>query len=811
MKVKRAPLLVALATLLASPHAHADALANSIAASGGLQAVTARVDVAAMKLRYGVCASAPCSLTDDQAITITGGVDEKNIRATTVEMSGARRALWVHVPARAGDATWDAVLVGQPKGAATSAVAFAEETGKIHGQPGGMSGSKIEIVPDGSGHSFIARGSISEDYTICEREVLANAAVLEPRSLEWRGASFQQLTPSEISHATVIDAEARQVPAEKPLAPILHPRFASSGAHVEAIADGDVTTTWSEGAAGIGRGQFVVFGTPSEVAISKLAITIAPQTPSPTGASPKRFFLATKDQLFSIEIPEDAWAHPARAYDIALPEPVKSSCLALVLDESYSSPTKTDVTIADVAAYSELDAAGATLESVAADLGAGGQRAKVAEAILKRAGNAALAPIANAWPKLDVVGHARAIDAAEGAACGTDATRVFLNGLCESDAEIARKAETALTQCKMSSGIVAAVQSMSKPLCKRVPSELSILGRQAALPKLAEWMHTDDVDMRANVRREFARASHEATPQMLSAMLVDAQQTPLVRLEMLRAMGPRLKEILADATRVLDALLVNADMPTRYLALEPLTELAKSGDRASANRVAQMLAHDPDWPVRARAADLARDLPAVQSELVSAIEDREPRVRQAALDTIAALHVSPAAVLVEKRLESDPWTFVRVASAHALASMSAARDIDRALATALDDKSSQVRSAILEALAAHHARDYAGAVRARLDDEQELGDVRVAAAAALGAMCDPAQLERLTELARGAADPMASGPELTLGLAAIGALGDIHPADIASRLSKLRDKSVRDAVRAAAEHAIASQSRCGAR
>jgi HEAT repeat protein len=337
-----------------------------------------------------------------------------------------------------------------------------------------------------------------------------------------------------------------------------------------------------------------------------------------------------------------------------------------------------------------------------------------------------------------------------------------------------------------------------------------MLGKQGALPKLADWLSTSDGDMRATVRHAFATATHDATAQMLAAMINDAQRTPFVRLEMLRAMGGRVKEIAPDASKALDALLQpNADLATRYLALEPLSELAKAGDRTSQTRVASMLAKDPDWPVRAHAAELARDLPSAQSELMSAIDDKEPRVRQAALDTIAELRSSPAAVLVEKRLENDPWTFVRVSAARAMGAMPAARDLDKTLAAQLGtDQAPQVRGALIDALALHQARAYAGAVRERLDDVQEIPIVRTAAARALGAMCDPGQLERLTELARAAADPMASGEDLTLGLAAIAALGDIHPADLAGRLAKLRDKSVRDAVRGAAEHALSSPAKC---
>ncbi len=739
------------------------------------------------------------------SIKLNAPADSKNVQLTAVDMAGGKRALWIHVPSQ-GNASWDAVLVG----GGPSPVMYADQTGMVRGQPGSMSGGRIEIVPDGLGHGLIARGTVSEDFTICGREALGYAEVIDPQTLEWRRASFQQLSKQAIATATSVTAVPRQTPADKPLAPLLAAKLASSGAHPSAIADLDPSTVWTEEGVGMGRGEFVAFNAPSDVPLSRLTITVAPPSPLPTGAAPKTLFLATSDRVIEVDMPEDAWAHPGRGYDIALTEPIKSSCLALVLDDAYVRGSSHVVTIAELTAYSELDVAGATLDTVAADLGAGGRRAEAAGGVLKRAGNAALPSIVNAWGKLDVYGRELAMDVAAAASCGSDATQIFLSGLCDADAHVARKAESGLQQCKRATQIVTAVQATPQMQCAKMVQYLALLGKEGALVPLADMLMKAPDDARANIRHQFANAAREAPVQTLTTMIADARYTPYVRLEMLRAITPRLAEMVAAAVATLDALLVpNADMPVRYLALEPLSALAKAGDRAAQARVGAMLARDPDWPVRARAAELARELPAVQTELLTAIDDAEPRVRLAALETTAALHVSPAAVLVEKRLASDPWTFVRVAAARALGSMPAARDLDKTLADTLGAETSpHVRSAIIEALAAHQARLYVDVVRRRLDDEQELPEVRGAAAHALGAMCDPRQLGRLTELAVAAADPMANAEDLTLGLAALSALGDIHPADLASRIAKLRDKSVRDAVRAAADHALASSAKC---
>ena len=789
--------------------ARARAADSNVAAGGGFNGLTARVDAAHSTLEYGICSGAPpCATPEREKIRVDGAIDPRKVRMTTVEMDGGKHALWVHVDSLDAK-SWDAILVGH-----APALLYASPTGYQGGQPGSMFGQVVQLVPTDGGHAYLARGDASEDVTLCGRPALRRAEVLDPQSLEWRGASFQRLSQQDRDAATAIVATTQPAGATgRPLAPLLAARATSSSNAARSLVDMDPASVWSEDRSGTGRGEFVVLSAPSDVPIARLAVTIAPPSPSASGAAPKSFFVATSDRVFEVTLPQDAWLHPGATYDIPLAEPIKSSCLAVVLDEAYiHGSAKPDVSIAELWAYSELDGPNASFATVAAELGSGGRKAEVAAGILKRAGDAALASVASSWDKLDPYGRSLAVDVGEAGSCGAPATQLFVRGLCDKDPIVARKAETGLQRCGRASQIVDAVKASPGVMCSRVPTYLALLGQSAALPLLADLIASGATpSARADARHAFATAARNAPIQTLTGMVADPQRDAHTRLELLRAIAPRLPEMTAEATAALDALLVpSADLATRYLALEPLAALAKAGDAHAATRVGAMLAHDPDWPVRARAAELARELPAVQSELVSAVDDKEPRVRQAALEAVAELRVSPAAVLVEKHLESsEPWTFVRVSAARALGAMPAARDLDKMLADALaGDSSARVREAIITALAAHRARAYSDAVTGRLDDTQELTPVRAAAARALGSMCEAKQLDRLTQLARGAADPMASGEDLELGLAAIDALSDIHPADLAGRLAKLRDKSVRDAVRTAAEHALTVKGSC---
>jgi HEAT repeat protein len=242
----------------------------------------------------------------------------------------------------------------------------------------------------------------------------------------------------------------------------------------------------------------------------------------------------------------------------------------------------------------------------------------------------------------------------------------------------------------------------------------------------------------------------------------------------------------------------------------PVASLARAGDAASSARLAKTVTGDPDDAVRAHAAESAGGIGGAPSmvlaAVLAAIDDRAPRVREAALITIAAIagaKPAPPVDAIAARLASDEWTFVRAAAAAALASFAPDARVDAALAQALGDRAPTVRAQAIAALAAHGARGAAKAIRERLDDPHEELEARIAAARALATLCDQASVDSLTKLAINGALPMAKEDEITLGLEAIKALGEMRPADLAKRLAPLSASDVSAEMKAAVARAMA--------
>ena len=97
---------------------------------------------------------------------------------------------------------------------------------------------------------------------------------------------------------------------------------------------------------------------PEQVAITSLSIVLRPPSREVTkGASPRHLWLATPSSLYSVQFAEDPWAHAGASYEVKFPEPVKTRCLSVVLDEAYGKGSDPDVavTLAEVTAHTEFD------------------------------------------------------------------------------------------------------------------------------------------------------------------------------------------------------------------------------------------------------------------------------------------------------------------------------------------------------------------------------------------------------------------------------------------------------------------------
>ena len=764
---------------------------------GGLSALAVSVDLTAGVVRYNG-ATLPIAL--DRKL-----FPEAREVSVTVVPIGDKHVVHVRIPAK-GDApdaiAFEALI-------ATTGVLFSGATGLTQGQPGDRTGVALQI----EGTPLV--GDVREDLRICgQGTTLLSPRGIDPKTLSFVGAGFQRLPSTERAGAQLIVASANASPADPPLAPLLVVVGASTSiGNPASLVDGDAKTAWAEGRPSAGAGEFVLFRGAGDVPIARLTITIAAAVTNATGAAPKKFFLVTDARTYAVTMPQDAWLYPGSSYDVVFPEPVRGSCMAVVLDEAYArGQAHPDVTIAEVTAYSEFDAPGTTLDAVAKALSGGGARADAAAGVLKRAKNG-LDSVLHAWSSLDAPGRALATDVAVTAPCEASAP-LLIRAMGDADREVARKGRGKLERCGKAAG-PALVDALKEPDFARrmlVAPLLATVAPGVALDPLADALGQGPPNVQAEVRGALARVVRTADAAKLAALVADPRRGEAARIDLLRACGARVAEIRPQAdAAIADLLRSPPSMRTRYLLLGPLGELARAGDADAASRFSAFLTSDSEWAVRARAAELASKtaLPAVQAELVARLSDPEPRVREAALQSIAQQHFAVAAPKVEAVLKRDAWTFVRAGAAGALASMPATAEIDGALASSLkEDAAPRVRTAALDALAAHHAVSFVGPVREKLADAHERADVRTAAAHALGEMCDQGSLDSLEILARKAASPVASEAETAVGLAAIEALGRVHPADLNRRFGKLNAQDVPTEVRRAIDHALKATAVC---
>jgi hypothetical protein len=797
-------LAFALAMLLCPRPAFAE-VRRSAPPGGGLPALDVRVDLATASVDAN---GAKTGIPLDPARLPA----EDDSTVEVVPIGHGKSVVHVRIPQKddAGGVAWEAIFAG-----GRSQPIFAGLTGWTAGDPGERTGKALRIVAAGATH-FVLVGDLREDLTLCgQSQTLLDPLALYPSSLALRPATVQRLSPEQQATAQRIVASPEgSTSADAPLAPLLVARGSSvPGSQGDELVDGDVHTVWSEKRPGQGQGEFVVLAASKDVPIARLRLVVGPPgARADAGASPRTFYLVTSEETFEVTLPEDAWLKPGSAYTIAFPRPIEASCLAVVLDSAYTRGAHPQVGIAELSAYSEFDLPGATLADVARQLS--GDRAVAAAQVLERAGDRALAAVIGAYDRLDARGRALAMDVAAAHERCEEAAALLVRGLCDGAAgQAPRKAREKLGRCKGAAPVLAKSLRDEPRARGCVAATLATIAPAEALAPIADAMaamHEEEHEARSELRSAFARALQGAPAGALAPLLGDAGRGPAVRLEILRAAEARVTEAPEDSERAVAALLRGAPpMRTRFLVLGPIARLARAGDRAAAARLRDAMTRDVDWPVRMRAAQACAGVADVQAALASAARDPEPRVREAALQTLATISPSPEAARAAKAvLIDDGWSFVRAQAVAVLAQAPASVEVDDALAGALRDPAGPVRGGAVVALARHRAVVWRDAIRGRLDDLLEDADVRALAASALGAVCDAGSVDRLTSLARALALPAASQDDQAVALGALAGLAGLQPRDLRERLAPLLTASAPPSVRAAAEETLATRGAC---
>jgi hypothetical protein len=775
----------------------------SVPAGGGVPALDVKVDLAAgAVLANG--ARIPIPLDRSQLPA------DRDVIVEPFAIGQGKHVVHVRIPVK-GDAVgtaWEAlVAAGRPT------PLFSGLTGLSAGDPGERTGKAVQFVPNGS-TGFVLVGDVREDLSICgQTQTLLDPLAVYPASMELRPATVQRLSPEQQASAQKVVATDKGAQWTAPLARLLLARGSSvPGSRGAELTDGDVRSAWSEKRPGIGQGEFVVMAAPADVPISTMQIVVTKTGPRVSnGAAPSSFFLVTNTQAFEVTLPEDASLKPGESYEIAFPQPLTTSCIALVLDSAYThGQAHPEVGIAELAAYSEFDSPGATLEEVAKKLS--GERGVAAAQVLERAGDDALGAVEKVFDTLDERGRALAIDVAAAHERCDDAVPLLARGACTKGGQAAHKAHQKLERCR-SAALLLAKRLQEDPVTRGcIAPTLAAIAPQEALDPIADAIAVTsetEGETRAALRGAFAQALAAAPSGKLGALLGDSRRSPVARLEIMRAAEARVAEAPTETEAVMAELLQGSPpFRVRYLALGPLEALARAGDRVAGARIAEAVAHDPDWPVRARAAEAAAGIVEAQTALLAASRDSEPRVREAALQSLAPSPTAAAIQAAQAVLLQDGWSFVKMQALALLGKAPASDQVDAAVGGALHDRGVNVRGAAIVALAKHRARAWHGAIRERLDDPEEDGDVRGAAARALGAVCDESSVSRLTELARKLGAPGTSDEEQQVALGALVGLAALKPRDLGARLAPLVAPTAPPHVRAAATEALSARGAC---
>jgi hypothetical protein len=758
-------------------------------------------------LRAAACTAEPCRVDGGVALDVPAAL-RPNIgraRLAVVGIGSGRRAIVVTVPGAAFGQSYEAV-VAMPPGAREPRVVFQGLTGLVEGSEGVRQGKSVTISePDDHGARRIVVGDEREDLNLCGRRAVLAPSLLSPDDLSLKPARVQRLSAAERDQAPKLAATKLDA-AAAPAGASLRALGASSAIGTPwALTDGKTETSWGENRGGNGRGEFVVLSAPQELPIAAFDLAL-PAGRGPRDV-PKELWLVTRGEVFLVTLPPDATANPGQRYRAALPKPVSTDCVALVIESSFDDKPDSRLAVAELSAVTEF--AGQSPESLVAALAGGAERARAAGAALRALGTPGYAAISRGFEALDAGGRSVALDVIDSAPCDVSAPLYVraLGGGVESHVlhardRIPRCAEAATEP------LLAAASSAQGAALALYGAELVTVAPGRAVDALTPRLGKLGARDRRAVRVLLGRAAGEPSADAaLRRFLGDATLAPAATIDLLRAIGPRIAHFGKDAQVALARLGGDPSFRTRYLLLEPAAALAES-DPGAASVLAKTLSDAREPRLRTRALEVAPRSAAYAPAFSAALADGDVRVREAAAYAIGEGRFTQGRPALSKLLEDDAWPIARRAAATSLGRMPDDAASRAVLIAAIGDEAPWVRAAAIESLGLRRSPGAADPVREKLDDREERVEVRRAAALTLGALCDQKSVDLLDKLARRIADPMSSPEDRAIGEASLYALLQIHPQDLEARLAPISKGPAATAVRRARARIGAG---CGAR
>jgi HEAT repeat protein len=743
------------------------------------------------------------------------------VRSESFLLEGGRAAVLIEASEKSGVGRFILLVTANDDGEPQEVLRGVIDRPK--GAPGDRQ-TRVLRRTKGQGGEHVSFATRYESVNVCGRPAMLHVQHLDAATLDWLPGASEVLREEER------DAAARLFAARSDASVESRPRLlvstvatsASGGSHV-GLTDATLDRGWSENTAGDGAGEAVVMSASSDVPIEGFHFAVRPRGTEGL-AAPRTFYVVTDTESFLVTLPEDAAQQPeGTSYSVTLSRPLRTECVAVVLDKAYAAKERS-VGFAEFRAVTSLESIDG-LPALVAKLDAAGEEARAAEVLLSRSGSAAVAAAMAGFDKLREGGRERALDVIDSGACSETARfhaeRLVGRGrpaTWDSDGDDSLDAARERVRRCRSEGAAAleelalhGADDRERGLAAR---ELASLAPTAAIPVVVRALDGASVTLRARLRDAASAAMRDPRAVMAADKLFEPTAfgalSHAVQVELLRALAPQLAHLRGGASAF--ALVARSrEFRSRYWLQPPAGALARSGDAVARKFIEESLLTDASPYVRAQAARESRELAGLAEPLRASLGDADPRVRESALGALATMTAPSTVARAASLLERDAWTFVRVAAARALGAQARSDEGSRALLGALDDRAPSVRHAAILALGA--TRDAAAGKRIAevADHANEDTDVRAAAVAALGRTCRTESVELLYKLALRTGAPEL-GYDRQLGMAALAALAELRPADRATRLEPLlRDNRSPQQVKAIVRDVIAAQGNCGLR